>query len=614
MRLLNIKTLNLETFYSDVPEYAALSHTWGNEEVTFQDLTADLGRQKKGWNKILGSAIQAAKHSCGYVWIDTCCIDKTSSAELSEAINSMFRWYRKSKVCFAYLEDVSEEPRLKIVEIESDFEAVTPPSPPLPTSDIFPNSRWFKRGWTLQELIAPKTVYFYDSSWNEMGEKRQLEREISNITGVDSDVLRDYRSLYDKSIARRMSWASSRKTTKTEDTAYCLMGIFNVNMPLLYGEGERAFIRLQEVIMRSNYDHSLFAWNHHFPNTLFGSHNMTEEGPLLGVGLLAPHPVAFGKSAKIVPHGVRTEPYAITNRGLRIRLRLLENILPTVTHAHTHFAILQCGYTNNLGTAIAIPVKQMSPSNVSSSEDDFYRSPNQVFIEVEYWQAAPLEYRNVYFLTAGPLFLSKISDAFHRCWLRNYGQELGIMFHKARYRKYPIETTDSDDSSCLWNYESKSMTWAKDWRGSRAALYFSKKDGPAFVVILTFLSLADQGGQIGMDVHIKSVIDCTTEGTRKVLHWVLLHQVLVEVFNYEQEFRLAEAQKTLPFEDQLMTIRVKQEMVFDENIFILDFSFSGMKRANSETTPESRQKRIKRSKSTNGEADHEIKEIQVLEI
>ncbi|PVH75187.1 HET-domain-containing protein, partial [Cadophora sp. DSE1049] len=304
MRLLNIKTFQLETFFSDVPEYAALSHMWGDEEVTFQDLTVDFGRKKKGWNKILGSTIQAAKHGCDYVWIDTCCIDKTSSAELSEAINSMFRWYRKSKVCFAYLEDA------------------TPPPSPRPAICFLPNSRWFKRGWTLQELVAPTTVHFYDSSWNEIGEKRQLEKEIFEITGIDSDVLHNHKALYTKSIARRMSWASRRETTRTEDIAYCLMGVFDINMPLLYGEGERAFIRLQEAIIQSNYDHSLFAWNHHFPNTLFGTMVERNDAPLLGVGLLAPHPVAFKKSANIIPHTMRAEPYTITNRGLRIHLRL----------------------------------------------------------------------------------------------------------------------------------------------------------------------------------------------------------------------------------------------------------------------------------------------------
>lgn len=168
MRLLNVKTFQLGTFHLDVPEYAALSHTWSDEEVTLQDLTAGLGRKKKGWNKILGSAIQAANHGYNYAWIDTCCIDKTSSAELSEAINSMFRWYRESKVCFAYLEDVSIEPKRKVIEIESDSDATGPPSP-CPASCLLSKSRWFKRGWTLQELIAPRIVLLYDSSWNEIG-------------------------------------------------------------------------------------------------------------------------------------------------------------------------------------------------------------------------------------------------------------------------------------------------------------------------------------------------------------------------------------------------------------------------------------------------------------
>ena len=479
-------------------------------------------------------------------------------------------------------------------------EEETPPPLPLPAISFLPNSRWFKRGWTLQELIAPKAVYFYDSSWNEIGEKRQLEKEISKTTGIDSDVLRDYRSLYNKSIARRMSWASSRETTRTEDIAYCLMGIFNVNMPLLYGEGEKAFTRLQEVIMQSNYDHSLFAWNHCFPNTVFGS-NMTNDELLLGVGLLAPHPVAFRTSANIIPHTMRTEPYAITNMGLRICLRVLEHN-PSARY-HTHFAILQCGYTSKLSTAIAIPIAQTFALEASSSKNEFYRSVSQGFIEVEYSQAAPLENQNVYFLTAGPLSLSQESEAFHRCWLRNYGQELGIRFHKARYCKYPIKTTGSNDASCLWNYKSISMKWAKSWRGSRAALYFSKKDGPAFVVILTFISLLDQGGQIGMDVQIHSVMNCTKGTEDEVLRQIVLDEILVEVLNYEEGFRLDEAQKTLHFENQLVNIRVKKELVFDEDIFILDFLFSGRKRGNSETTTESRQKRSTQGRYTTGEAD-----------
>jgi hypothetical protein len=586
MRLLNIETLQLETFYgSDVPEYAALSHTWGDEEVTFQDLTTDLGRRKEGWAKIFGSATEAEKHSCKYIWIDTCCIDKTSSAELSEAINSMFRWYRKSKVCFAHLEDVSKEPERKVIEVESNSEFVTPPPSSRPARAFLPESRWFKRGWTLQELIAPKTLYFYDSTWNQIGEKGELEKEISKITGIDSDVLHDYKLLYTKSTARRMSWASERETTRTEDIAYCLMGIFNVSMPLLYGEGEKAFTRLQEEIMRSNYDHSLLAWNHHFPNTLFGTGYSLGESPLLGVGVLAPHPVAFSKSANIIPHTVKTEPYAMTNRGLQIHLRILEHNLPKLSH--THFAILQCGYRNNLGTAIAIPLAQMSASEMSASKGEFYRAANQDFVEVKYSQAASLGNRKVYLFGAGPLLLSEVSRPFHRCWLREYGQELGVRFHKAKYRQYPIGHLDSSNASHLWNYKSSSMTWAKDWRGARAALYFSKNNGPAFVVVLTFMYLLNEGGHTGMDVHIKPVRDCTEGPIRTVLDQVVLDRILVEDIPFGHGHGLAEAEVTFPFESRVMIVRVKKEVIFDEDMFVLDLFFSGVKRGNSEVTPES---------------------------
>ena len=135
------------------------------------------------------------------------------------------------------------------------------------------------------------------------------------------------------------------------------------------------------------------------------------------MGLLAPHPVAFKKSADIIPHTARTEPYVITDRGVRLHLRLLEHNPPT--ELHIHFAILQCRYTNKLGTAIAIPISQTSASNVSGSEDDFFRSINQDFIEVTYSQTTILDNQSVYFLTAGPLFLSNASETFHRCWLRD---------------------------------------------------------------------------------------------------------------------------------------------------------------------------------------------------
>ena len=156
----------------------------------------------------------------------------------------MFRWYQKARVCYAYLADVLKD---------------TNPNEDSLVPEEFSRSRWFTRGWTLQELVAPQNVVFYSRSWKNIGTKEQLCNTISTITGIDIDTLLG-EDLTVVSVANKMSWASGRRTTRIEDMAYCLLGIFDVNMPLLYGEGQKAFLRLQEEILRSSYDHSLFAW------------------------------------------------------------------------------------------------------------------------------------------------------------------------------------------------------------------------------------------------------------------------------------------------------------------------------------------------------------------
>src|SRR5436190_6493763 len=230
MRLLNVNTLSLEMFNGrHFPRYAILSHTWREgEEVTFEELGTESAKLKLGYAKITQSCRIAAQREFRYIWIDTCCIDKRNSAELSEAINSMFEWYRRSVVCYAYLEDVDLD------------------------GSNFANAKWFTRGWTLQELVAPHKVVFYSRYWTTLGDKRNLSSKISQITGIDKLILEHDKDLQDVSVARRMSWASRRSTTRIEDEAYCLLGIFNVNMPLLYGEGDRAFLRLQEEIVKSS--------------------------------------------------------------------------------------------------------------------------------------------------------------------------------------------------------------------------------------------------------------------------------------------------------------------------------------------------------------------------
>ena len=145
--------------------------------------------------------------------VDTCCIDKSSSAELTESINSMYRWYQEAAICYAYLFDVQS----------GDMSSLS-------------RSAWLTRGWTLQELIAPARVEFYSSTWDNLRTKASLKKEISAVTGIDVEVLEGADP--DRfSVTKRMSWASKRTTTRVEDRAYSLLGLFGVNMPMLYGEG-----------------------------------------------------------------------------------------------------------------------------------------------------------------------------------------------------------------------------------------------------------------------------------------------------------------------------------------------------------------------------------------
>ena len=305
-------------------EYAILSHRWlanANDEVLFADieiiddggkdpatghrplrfiLNGAYGRQppqtKPGFHKLRGAAQQALTDGYEFIWIDTCCIDKSSSAELSEAINSMWTWYSKSTICYAYLQDVPGGPDGVVTERDSKFA----------------QSQWWARGWTLQELLAPLDVVFFTETWDPIGEKKSLSNAIVSITGIGMDVLTHARRLESVSIARRMSWASKRRTTRVEDLAYSLMGIFSVNMPLLYGEGERAFLRLQQEIMKDSDDESIFAWVEPSAN------------PSSYSGLLAQHPSAFARSSDIVYYKdfEDREPYVMSNRGLSITLHL----------------------------------------------------------------------------------------------------------------------------------------------------------------------------------------------------------------------------------------------------------------------------------------------------
>ncbi|EJF56687.1 HET-domain-containing protein [Dichomitus squalens LYAD-421 SS1] len=199
--------------------------------------------------KIRRACAVARAYGHRLIWIDSCCIDKTSSSELSESINSMYAWYRDATVCYAFLADVSSSASRGSLDPRSWTSTVA-----------FRKSRWFRRGWTLQELIAPRVVVFLSTEWQFLGTKSSLAEVIEEVTGIYGPVLRQQMPLSDVPVAKRMSWAARRETTRKEDEAYSLLGIFDISMSPLYGEGARAFVRLQEEIMKRIPDQTLFAW------------------------------------------------------------------------------------------------------------------------------------------------------------------------------------------------------------------------------------------------------------------------------------------------------------------------------------------------------------------
>ncbi|KAL9038313.1 MAG: hypothetical protein Q9214_005328 [Letrouitia sp. 1 TL-2023] len=302
MYLLNTSSLQLHLFQRiyDV-NYAILSHTWGEGEVSFEQLQSGNYNHLAGYRKIKAACDLASKDGWGWVWIDTCCIDKKSSAELSEAINSMYLWYKVAVVCYAYLEDVS----LKA----AGHKAIS-----VRPSKTFQESRWFTRGWTLQELLAPRLVIFYDRDWIQIGSKSSLQAEVSVTTGIGIDHLRKPQ---EASAAQKLSWASQRSTTRQEDEAYCLLGLFDVNMPLVYGEGRKAFRRLQEEIINSSNDHSVFAWDDISAAYTIGYSDFELSS------MLASSPKRFIHSGSVAQCGESRScrPCSFVNRGVSIMLK-----------------------------------------------------------------------------------------------------------------------------------------------------------------------------------------------------------------------------------------------------------------------------------------------------
>ena len=370
----------LEFSDDEVTEYAILSHRWIEQEVDYNEVVeltkmdeeerSEI-RRRDGYRKILQSCEQAMKDGYKWLWADTCCIDKRSSAELSEAINSMYRWYENSRICYAYLHDLSG----------SSF-------PIAADDEMYPNFKgwpeWFSRGWTLQEMIAPRDLQFFNKDWHPIGDKETLSPILEDITGVPQHILKEGLSSKRPCVAQIMSWAADRTTTRVEDKAYSLMGLLDVNMPMLYGEGKKAFHRLQLEIVRTSNDQSIFAWSCNEINVRTGS--VLADDPSFFQGCNKMELMNQDEFTEFLKERIPEEEleddrfgtFPITNRGIQIWLFLY----PRVGSDSVFEALLPCR---------SHPLRPPATINLALWEYNYYRYPG-----TSHSEGGRLQIRHVY--------------------------------------------------------------------------------------------------------------------------------------------------------------------------------------------------------------------------
>jgi hypothetical protein len=405
-------------------------------------------------------------------------------------------------------------------------------------------------------------VRFYDSEWNLIGKKRALYSILSKITKIDSDVLKYPPTIWRCNIAKRMSWASKRQTTRSEDLAYSLMGIFDINMPLLYGEGEKAFFRLQEEILKSTYDHSLFAWNLKLPNY---ERKLDAIRFWIGMGILAPHPLCFSSTPDIVQHGEKTQPYTMTNRGLQICLPILE---PSPINDHSQYiGMLRCSHRQRLGIAVGISLIKSE-----QSDDEFYRDPRNELLEIDYETFERATVRNIYILGSGrPIPRREMNPpSYRRCWLRKASSEDGIKFHYAEYGKNAAGVPmvrGPWNGHCLF---FKLEPWANL---IRTGLYFSKDDA-AFAAMVNFWLRKNGTREIGLRLQ-----DLSEHSNGQLTHTI---QCADEVFtaawdddlDFEHHPESTPISSTLPFQNGVVTARIQKRVIFGYEMFVIDIEHS----------------------------------------
>ncbi|KAH7333345.1 heterokaryon incompatibility protein-domain-containing protein [Rhexocercosporidium sp. MPI-PUGE-AT-0058] len=428
MRLINTQTYNFSEYLGDnIPIYAILSHTWGSEEVTYQDwlsvqhqnpprwgwveVPAEISelKSKAGYIKISSACEIARAEGYEWIWADTVCIDKTNSVELSETINMMYEWYRDAIVCYAFLSDVPPATLEECAESGNSFRC----------------SRWFTRGWTLQELLAPAEVIFYSREWTRIGEREELVELLYAITSIPLSSYDRFHRSY--TIAQKMSWASKRTTTRIEDMAYCLLGIFGIKMPLLYGEGENAFFRLQEEIMKRSTDQSILAGNMH----------SKDDTKLFVVGdvqistykylAMSNSPSGFincssiERTTKSIDHESAGTLPSVTNRGLTLVLRIVETLESDLV-----FAVLDCS--------------QKELCNTYRSVDKGKQTSRDVWIPLK-------PDGNIYYRTSFPattIFMPRFEDIWYTSKTRSVSIEMfnrGGLFLERKFSRFNVGVT-----------------------------------------------------------------------------------------------------------------------------------------------------------------------------
>ncbi|KAG2030353.1 hypothetical protein BDR03DRAFT_974707 [Suillus americanus] len=420
----------LHKVLGDKVKFAILSHRWlDTGEPTFLDMSEsqkDMSENSPGYPKLTKFCEKAEEYGCELAWLDTCCINKDSSAELDEAIQAMFNWYRSAAICIAYLACSSN------------------------VSD-FAKEPWFTRGWTLQELLAPEKMKFYGKDWKPLSDNFDDKHprdlvipsidEISiPITPSQPDILTAITRLTEiesrdlisfspgiHNVHQRLRWASRRTTKRIEDMAYSLIGIFDISMPITYGEGQRSWFRLMEIILQQCKSWEIFVWagewspySSAIPRSpkgyeAFDIQDSTELSNALDMGRLE------GIVGEIPP-GLRGDhAFATTRHGVQMKLPLLDvvfdrpNQLATI-HAQTPGYF---GRSKPLDLPVRVTCRQ------AKSKAEIYR------LGIVNYSPRGLARRNQYEIREGPLLCFFFTLGPNgRSWLRLQTENVILIDHK----------------------------------------------------------------------------------------------------------------------------------------------------------------------------------------